>query len=207
MFDFCRGILLITVAIVGIGCAENSDRLELRVGLFFTEDTRSLIVPLELRYQSRKNENYDLRVGQDLVSTLTRAARRVFTAVEVLDSYPTKESIAGKRLNLAVIVQVIPRGGSFGYQGSGFQNSSDASNSLGAEMTCFDSDMVKIASITASGKGNAAAKGILFDSRRRAFAGAVKAAIRDLGNNVVLQMSSNPEIRQMAERVNAIIPP
>ena len=166
---------------------------------FFTEDTHSLIVPLELRYQSLKNENYDLRVGQDLVSTLTRAARHVFAAVEVLDSYPTKEYIAGKRLNLAVIVQVIPRGGSFGYQGSGFQNSSDASNSLGAEMTCFDSEMVEITSITASGKGNATAKGILFDSRRRAFAGAVKSAIWNLGDDVVLQMSSNPEIRKITE--------
>ena len=200
MFGFYRGILLTFVAaVVAAGCAENSDRMELRVGLFFTEDTRSLIVPLELRYQSLKNENYDLRVGQDLVSTLTRATRRVFTAVEVLDSYPTKESIAGKRLNLAVIVQVIPGGGSFGYQGSDFQNSSDASNSLVAEMTCFESEMVEIASITASGKGNATAKGILFDSRRKAFVGAVKSAIRNLEDDVVLQMSTNPEIRKMAE--------
>jgi len=200
VFGFYRGILLTFVAaVVAAGCAENSDRMDLRVGLFFTEDTRSLIVPLELRYQSLENENYDLRVGQDLVSTLTRAARHVFAAVEVLDSYPMKESIAGKRLNLAVIVQVIPGGGSFGYQGSGFQNSSDASNSLVAEMTCFDSEMVEIASITASGKGNAAAKGILFDSRRKAFAGAVKSAIRNLEDDVVLQMSTNPEIRKMAE--------
>lgn len=200
MFDFYRGILFIAIAFVVVtGCAENSNRMELKVGLFFTEDTHSLIVPLELRYQSLKNENYDLRVGQDLVSTLTRAVRHVFAAVEVLDSYPTKEYIADKRLNLAVIVQVIPRGASFGYQGSGFQNSSDASNSLGAEMTCFDSEMVEIASITASGKGNATAKGILFDSRRKAFVGAVKSAVRNLEDDVVLQMSSNPEIRKMAE--------
>ena len=199
MFGFFRGVLLITTAFVVAGCAENSDRMDLRVGLFFTEDTQSLIVPHNLRHNSLMNVNYDLRAGKDIVSALARATRRVFTAVEVLDLYPMKEAIAGKRLNLVVIVQVIPRGGSFGYQGSGFQNSSDASNSLSAEMTFFDSEMVEIASITASGEGNAAAKGILFDSRRKAFVGAVKSAVRNLEDDVVLRMSSNPEIRKLAE--------
>ncbi|MDE0298086.1 MAG: hypothetical protein OXN17_05605 [Candidatus Poribacteria bacterium] len=202
MFGFYRGILLTFVAaVVAIGCADNADRLDLRVGLFFTEDTQSLIVPHNLRHNSFMNVNYDLRAGKDTVSALARATRRVFTAVEVLDSCPMKEAIAGKRLDLAVIVQVIPRGGSFGYQGSGFQNSSDASNSLSAEMTCSDSDMVEIASISASGKGNATAKGILFDSKRRAFVNSVKAAIRNLEDDVVLQMSTNPEIRKMVEKM------
>ena len=199
VFDFCRGNLFIIIATVLIGCADNSDRMDLRVGLFFTEDTQSLIVPHNLRHNSLMNVNYDLRAGKDIVSVLARATRRVFTAVEVLDSYPMKEAIAGKRLNLVVIVQVIPRGGSFGYQGGGFQNSSDASNSLSAEMTCFDSEMVEIAFITESGEGNAAAKGILFDSKRKAFVNSMKAAIRNLEDDVVLQMSTNPEIRKMAE--------
>ena len=80
MFDFRRSILLITVAIVVIGCADNSDRMDSRVALFFTEDTRSLITSFEPRYGILKDEEvkYDLRVGKDLVSTLTRATRHVF---------------------------------------------------------------------------------------------------------------------------------
>ena len=56
--------------------------------------------------------------------------------------------------------------------------------------------MIEVAVITVSGEGNATAKGILFDSRRRVFVGVVKAAIRNLGDDVALQMSSNPEIRK-----------
>ena len=42
-------------------------------------------------------------------------------------------------------------------------------------------------------------KGILFDSKRKAFVNSMKAAIRNLEDDVVLQMSTNPEIRKMAE--------
>ena len=188
MFDFRRRILLITVAIVVIGCADNSDRMDSRVGLFFTEDTRSLITSFEPRYVILKDEEvkYDLRVGKDLVSTLTRASRHVFAFVEVLDSYPTKESIADRRLNLVIIVHALPGGGSLGYQGNGFQNSSEVSRSLTAKLAFYSPEMIETA------------KGILFDSRRRAFLGAVKSAIRNLGDDVALQMSSNREICKMA---------
>lgn len=199
MFDFCRNILLITVAIVGIGCAENSDRLDLRVGLFFTESTQALVMPFEPYHYPVFDAKDDLRVGKDMVSTFTEATRHVFAFVEVLDSYPTKESLADRRLNLVVVVQARPAGGSLGYKGGSIQNSSEASRSLTAELTCYNHKMLEITVITASGRGNAAAKGILFDSRRRAFAGAVKSAIRNLEDDVVLQMSSNPEIRKMTE--------
>ena len=199
MFSICRRILLIAIGFVVIGCADNSDRMDLRVGLFFTEDTRSLITPHNLRHNSLMNINYELRAGEDIVSALTSATRRVFAVTEVLDSYPTKESLADEQLNLAVIVRVIPRGGGFSYMGNGIQNSSDASNSLTAEITCFDPAMVEITAISASGKGNAEAKGILFDSRKRAFVGAVNSAIHNLAEDVARQLSLNPRIRKMVE--------
>ena len=199
MFDFCRSILLIATAFVVAGCADNSNRLDLRVGLSFTEDTEALMMSFEPYHYPVMNTSDDMTVGKEIVSTLTRATRHVFAFVEVLDSYPTKESIADRRLNLVVVAQVRPAGGSLGYQGDGIQNSSKASRSLTAELTCFNLEMIEVAVITASGEGNATAKGILFDSRRRAFVGAVKAAIRNLGDDVALQMSSNREICKMAE--------
>ena len=205
MFDFRRRILLITVAIVVIGCADNSDRMDSRVGLFFTEDTRSLITSFEPRYVILKDEEvkYDLRVGKDLVSTLTRASRHVFASVEVLDSCPTPELIADMRLDLVIIAQVKHTGGSLSYIG----DSSEASNSLTGELICYNTGMNEIASFSAAGEGIASAKGVLFDTKRRAFVNSVKSAIRDLGDDVVLQMSANQEIRKMAEKVNATIPP
>lgn len=197
MFDFCRSILLITVAIGAVGCSDNSDRMDLRVGLFFTEDTRSLIASFEPRYEILKDEEekYDLRIGKDLVSTLTRATRRVFASVEALDSYPTRESIADRQLNLVVIAQVRCGVGTFAYIG----NSSESSNSLTAKLTCYSPEMTEIAAVTASGQGRASAKGVLFNAKRKAFADSVKDAIRNLGDDVIRQMSSNPEIRKMAE--------
>ena len=199
MLDFCRSILLINVAIVGIGCAENADRLDLRVGLFFTESTQALVMSFEPYHYPVFDAKDDLRVGKDMVSTFTEATRHVFAFVEVLDSYPTKESLADRRLNLVVVVQVRPAGGSLGYKGDRIQNSSEASRSLTAELTCYNHKMLEVAVITASGKGHAAAKGILFDSRRRAFVGAVKSAIQNLGDDVARQKKSNSEIRKMAE--------
>ncbi len=199
MFDFRRGVLFVATAFVVAGCADNSDRMDLRVGLFFAEGTQSLTMRFEPHHYPVMDTKDDVPVGKDIVSTLAKATRHVFDSAEVLDSYPTKESIADRRLNLVVIVQVRPAGGSLGYQGDGIQNSSKASRSLTAELTCFNLEMIEVAVITASGEGNATAKGILFDSRRRAFLGAVKSAIRNLGDDVARQMYSNPEIRKVAE--------
>ena len=199
MFDFCRSILLIATASAVAGCADNSNRLDLRVGLFFTEDTEALMMSFEPYHYPVMNTSDDMPVGKEIVSALTRATRHVFAFVEVLDSYPTKESIADRRLNLVVVVQIRPAGGSLGYEGDGIQNRSESSRSLTAELTCFNLEMMEVVIITASGEGNATAKGILFDTRRRAFVGAVKAAILNLGDDVALRMSSNPEIRKVAE--------
>lgn len=199
MFDFRDCRMLIAVAFVIAGCDDNSERMNLRIGLFFTEDTQALIMPFEPYHYPVMDPGDDVPVGSEIVSTLTRATRGAFTSVDVLNAYPTKESIADSQLNLVVVVQVRQAGGSLGYEGDRIQNSSEASRSLTAELTCFNADLIEIASITASGKGNATAKGILFDSRRKAFVGAVKSALRNLGDDVVLQMFSNPEIRKMAE--------
>ena len=196
MFDFCRSILLIATASGVAGCADNSDWMDLRVGLFFTEGTRSLIMRFEPYHYPVMDVKDDLRVGKDVVLALARASRRIFASVEVLDSCPTPELIVDRRLNLVIIAHALPGGGSLGYQGDGFQNSSEASRSLTAKLAFYSPEMIEIAAVTASGEGKATAKGILFDSRRRAFVGAVKAAIRNLGDDMALQMSSNPEIRK-----------
>ena len=199
MFDICRSISPIATAFVIAGCADNSDRMDLRVGIFFTEGTRSLIMPFEPYHYPVMVVKDDLRVGKDVVLALARASRRIFASVEVLDSCPTPELIVDRRLNLVIIVHALPGGGSLGYQGNGFQNSSEASRSLTAKLAFYSPEMIEIAAVTASGEGKATAKGILFDSRRRAFVRAVKAAIRNLGDDVVRQMSSNSEIRKMME--------
>lgn len=199
MFDFCRGNLLIIVATVLIGCADNSDRMDLRVGFFFAEDTQRLTMRFEPNHYPVFDAKDDLRVGKDIILRFTEAARQVFNSVKILGSYPTKESIADRKLNLVVVVQARPAGGSLGYEGDSIQNSSEARRSLTAELTCYNFDMIEVAAITASGEGNATAKGIFFDSRRKAFVRAVKSAIRNLADDVALQMSSNPEIRKMVE--------
>ena len=121
MFDFCRSILPIATAFVIAGCADNSDRMDLRVGLFFTEGTRSLIMPFEPYHYPVMEVKDDLRVGKDVVLALARASRRIFASVEVLDSCPTPELIVDRRLNLVIIAHALPGGGSLGYQVSDCQ--------------------------------------------------------------------------------------
>ena len=127
MFDFCRGNLLIIVATVLIGCADNSDRMDLRAGIFFAEDTQRLTMRFEPNHYPVFDAKDDLRVGKDIISRFTEAARQVFNSVEILGSYPTKESIADRKLNLVVVVQARPGGGFLGYEGDSIQNSSGGS--------------------------------------------------------------------------------
>ena len=192
MFDFCRGILFITVVFVVIGCAENSDRMNLRIGLFFAENTRNLTLV-------DSDGDGDLQLGEDLVSTLTRSIQGIFTSVEVIDAYPTQASIADEQLNLAIVVQLGNVDGSSKFEGNGLLNQSEASRTIRVELNCYDPAMVEIALLKASGRGNASAHGIVFSSEKSARVKSAKAAIRDLGSNVVLRMSSNLEIRKMAE--------
>ena len=59
MFDSYRRVLLIASAFVLAGCADNSDRMDLRVGLFFAENTRNLVLA---------DSEGELQLGEDLVS-------------------------------------------------------------------------------------------------------------------------------------------
>ena len=190
MFDFFRGLLLTATAFVVAGCADNSDRMDLRVGIFFAENTRNLMLV---------DSEGDLQLGEDLVSTLTRSIQGIFTFVEVIDAYPTQESIANEQLNLAVVVQLGTMDGSSNFKGNGLLNRSKASRTITVEFICYTPEMLEIALIRASGGGNASAQGIVFSSERRARVKSAKSAIRNLGDEVMVQMSSNPEIRKMAE--------
>ena len=190
MLDSYRRVLLIASVFVLAGCADNSDRIDLRVGLFFAENTRNLVLA---------DSEGELQLGEDLVSDLTRSIQGIFTSVEVLDSYPTRASIADEQLSLAVVVQFGNMDGSSKFEGNGFLNQSEASRTISVELICYNPAMVEIALVKASGRGNASAHGIVFSSEKSARVKSAKAAIRDLGSNVVLQMSSNPEIRKMAE--------
>ena len=190
MFSICRYILLIAIGFVIIGCADNSDRMDLRVGLFFTEDAQRLIV---------MGSEGDLRVGKDLVSTLTDAVQSVFASVLALDSYPTKQLMVNRQLNLVVIVQVQPVSGHLTSRGSKWRNRSRANHTITAELVFYNSEMTEIASIKASGRGSASAEGIIFDTKKKVRVNSVKSAIRNLGDDVALQINSHLEIRKMAE--------
>ena len=185
-----HGILFITVAFVVAGCADNSNRMDLRIGNFFAENTRNLTLA---------DSEGDEQLGEDLVFTLTRATRSIFTSVEELESHPTQASIVNGQLNLAVVVQLGSMDGTSSYQGNGLLNQSEASRTISVELICYNPEMVEIALIKAFGRGNTSAQGIVFSSERRARVKSEKSAIRDLGDNMARQMSSSPEIRKMME--------
>ncbi len=190
MFGFFRGVLLITTAFVVAGCADNSDRMDLRVGIFFAENTRNLMLV---------DSEGDLQLGEDLVSTLTRSIQGIFTFVEMIDAYPTQESIANEQLNLAVVAQLGTMDGTCSYEGNGLLNQSEASRTISVELICYNPKMIEIAVIKASGRGNASAQGVVFSSERRARVKSARSAVRNLGDDVARQLSSNPEILKMAE--------
>jgi hypothetical protein len=60
--------------------------------------------------------------------------------------------------------------------------------------------MELVTSVTASGSGTAESIGILSTPEKRALVKSVRAAIRNLGDDVVQQVYANPDIRKIAKQ-------
>ena len=197
-FNLRRSISSVILAFALAGCGDNAKPIGLRVGLFVTEDGE---LSARLHSHSRGIKEGELRVlDKALESTMTRALRRVFASVHVLESYPTQQMMDNRQLDLAVIADGIGAGGSFGYQGSKVWNRGQADHSLSVKLTFYNHDMKQVTSVKASGSGTAESIGILFTPEKRALVKSVKAAIHNLGDDAAQQMYTNPDIRKIAKQ-------
>ncbi|MDE0300369.1 MAG: hypothetical protein OXN17_17160 [Candidatus Poribacteria bacterium] len=198
MFDFRRGISSIILVLALAGCSEGTESIDLRVGLFVAgEDSLSA----RLRYDTGSKKESEFRgLDKSLESAITKACRRTFSSVHVLESDPTQVTTNNGDLDLIVIATLLGSGGSFGYQGPPIWNRGESEQSFSVQLTFYTREMKQVSSVKASGKGSAESIGILFAAEKRALVKSVKAAIRNLGDDLVRQVRDNPDIRNMAER-------
>lgn len=77
------------------------------------------------------------------------------------------------------------------------------SRRIGPVLVCsthYTHEMKHVSSVKASGKGSAESIGILFTAEKKALVKSVKAAIRNLGDDIVRQVYVNPDIRNIAKQ-------
>ena len=107
-------IIVLLAIIICSGCAFNvqldpnidptaniANSIDLKVGLFIPEDTKKSEISDNINLSK-----YNFYIGQALESIITKSHRRVFTHVEVLESYPTQQMINERKLDLAVIAKM-----------------------------------------------------------------------------------------------------
>lgn len=196
MSDFRRGISPFVLVLALAGCADNTKPIDLRIGLFVADEVK-LSARLHNPCRGIKEEP---SLDRDLESTMTRAFRRLFTSVHVLESDPAQQMMDDKQLDLVVIAKLMGTGGGFGYQGEGLWNRGESDYSMSVKLTFYTHEMKQVTSMEMSGAGSAESIGILSDGKHSAFVKSVKSAIRNLGDDIVHQVHVNPDIRNIAEQ-------
>ena len=198
MFDFRRHIAPIFLALSLAGCSEGTESIDLRVGLFVAgEDSLSA----RLRYDTDSKRESEFRgLDKTLESAITKACRRTFSSVQVLESDPTQEMTDNGELDLIVIATLMGGGGSFGYEGPPIWSRGESDHSFSVQLTFYTREMKQVSSVRASGKGSAESIGILFTAEKKALVKSVRASIHNLGDDIVRQVHVNPDIRNIARQ-------
>ena len=139
-------------------------------------------------------------MDKTLESAITKACRRTFSSVHALESDPTQETTDNEELDLIVIATLMGSGGSYGYEGPPIWNRGESEHSFSVQLTFHTREMKQVSSIKASGKGSGEGIGTLFTAEKRAIVKSVRAAIRNLGDDIVRTVYVNPDIRNIAKR-------
>ena len=197
-FNLRRSILPVILAFALAGCADSTKPIALRVGLFIAGEDQ---LSARLHNSSRSMKEGELRaLDKALESTITKAFRRMFASVHLLESYPTQQMAHSRQLNLVVVTKLMGTGGSYGYQSDMMWNRGESDHSLSVKLTFYTHEMKQVTSVMASGSGTAESIGILFTPEKRALVKSVKSAIRNLGDDVVQQVYINPDVRKIAKQ-------
>ena len=198
MFNFHRVISPIILLLALTGCNDNTKSIDLRVGLFIAGEDQ---LSARLHHDSKSVKEGELRgLDKALESTMTKACRRVFSSVHVLESDPIQEMTDNVELDLIVIAKLMGSGGRFGYQSEGLWNRGESDHSLSVKLTFYTHDMNQVTSVEASGKGSSESIGIMSTPEQRALVKSVKVAIRNLGDDIVQQVYNNPDMRKLANQ-------
>ncbi len=198
MFDFRRSVLPAILTFALAGCADNAKPFDLRIGLFIASEDK---LSTRLHHDSRGIKEGELQeLDKALESTMAKAFRSVFASVDALKTYPTREMADNHRLDFVIVAALMGSGSSFGYESEGLWLRGDSDYSLSVKLTFYAQDMNQVTSVEASGKGSSESIGIFSTPEKRALVKSVKAAIRNLGDDIVKQVYAIPDIRNIAEQ-------
>ncbi len=159
----------------------------LRIGLFFTEEVKSLQINDTVK-EGEFFPKYIFNVGEALKPLIARSLNRAFTSYEELDSYPTPQVSMEEELDLAGVARVEWADVILGMSGI-FVMTREGSTEIDIVIDFYSSDMHKVTSITGIGEGTDSYRG--FPNLPRNYARSVHLAIRNLGEDLIQKISQN----------------
>ena len=195
-FNLRLSISPVILAFALAGCADNTKPIDLRVGLFVADEVKLS----KMLHNPCKGLKEEPSLDRDLESAITKALRRLFTSVHVLESDPAQQMVEDRQLHLVAIAEVKGAGGTFGYQGPKVWNRGESDYSMSVKLTFYTHEMKQVTSMETSGAGSAESIGILSNATNRAFVKSVKSAIRNLGDDIVHQVHVDPDIRKISKQ-------
>ena len=169
--------------------------IELRLGLHIPEETKSFKVA-----DRSHLDKYTFQIGQALDSIITKATRRVFSHVELLDEYPTQHIIAMRGFDIVGIAKITSAKTSLNFDQGFFQRDAEGSTSVSVQLTFYNPDIIQMASVMASGIGITSEAQGFFSTGKSEYSASVEDAIRNLGDNLIQQMYGNYDLRKWTEQ-------
>lgn len=174
--------------------ASIANQIDLKVGLFIPEGVKGLTVT----DSPTPVYKYTFRVGKSIESLITKATDRVFSSVDVLESYPTSQMIYDRQLALVITAKVTSAMLNLTHKQGFFSHEAGGNASFSVQLTFYTPEMLQLTSVVASGMGIGSESWGL-SSGQKEFSASVESAIRNLGDDLVQQMYGNYDIRKMAE--------
>ena len=200
-------VILAVLTLMITGCSYNirmdpniepsaniANAINLRVGIFIPEETKRFKISDTVHTFYK----YTFYVGEALESLIIKASKRVFTHVEVLESYPTQQMIKQRNLDLAVIAKAISGKTALNYSQGFFQTTAEGSTALSAQLTFYDEQMLQLTLVIGSGMG-IGSEGWGLSTGQKEYSVSVESALRNLADDLIHQMNGNYDIRKKAE--------
>ena len=197
---------VLVLLFVAIGCTHNinmannigptariSSPLDLSVGIYIPEEVRELEIADRAEF-----DKFIFHIGTSIESIIIKSVNRVFSQVSVLDILPSTDIDQTNNIDFVVIPRIVSARVQLSRDEGEFVDDAEGITSLTVELNFYNSEMVQVTNVIASGMGIASETIGFFSRGKEEYSLSVEDALTKLSNDMVRQIYSNYDIQKQA---------